>query len=236
MKIIKLFIDENIKTWKKLSTKIMLIAIVLSLLAVLGIVKIMEKTEGKITTSYIYENQEEYLSQQIEYFETQLQNDKLDEETKQSMQRTLEEYKLYLEYNVSPYSDFWKNEIIQKIVDLKQSGNNPEKLLKILKENNFNEYINYQKQEVKLQLENNIISQQEYEDNLAILELKEKYEIGKDGNTDTDWKANIINGIEANKRSIRTGINQNTRKLLKAEEKDTIKRLLSSSKEILQSK
>lgn len=229
MKIIKLFIDENIKTWKKLSTKIMLIAIVLSLLAVLGIVKIMEKTEGKITTSYIYENQEEYLSQQIEYFETQLQNDKLDEETKQSMQRTLEEYKLYLEYNVSPYSDFWKNEIIQKIVDLKQSGNNPEKLLKILKENNFNEYINYQKQEVKLQLENNIISQQEYEDNLAILELKEKYEIGKDGNTDTDWKANIINGIEANKRSIRTGINQNTRKLLKAEEKQKLEEQIKIS-------
>lgn len=229
MKIIKLFIDENIKTWKKLSTKIMLIAIVLSLLAVLGIVKIMEKTEGKITTSYIYENQEEYLSQQIEYFETQLQNDKLDEETKQNMQRTLEEYKLYLEYNVSPYSDFWKNEIIQKIVDLKQSGNNPEKLLKILKENNFNEYINYQKQEVKLQLENNIISQQEYEDNLAILELKEKYEIGKDGNTDTDWKANIINGIEANKRSIRTGINQNTRKLLKAEEKQKLEEQIKIS-------
>lgn len=229
MKIIKLFIDENIKTWKKLSTKIMLIAIVLSLLAVLGIVKIMEKTEGKITTSYIYENQEEYLSQQIEYFETQLQNDKLDEETKQSMQRTLEEYKLYLEYNVSPYSDFWKNEIIQKIVDLKQSGNNPEKLLKILKENNFNEYINYQEQEVKLQLENNIISQQEYEDNLAILELKEKYEIGKDGNTDTDWKANIINGIEANKRSIRTGINQNTRKLLKAEEKQKLEEQIKIS-------
>ena len=229
MKIIKLFIDENIKTWKKLSTKIMLIAIVLSLLAVLGIVKIMEKTEGKITTSYIYENQEEYLSQQIEYFETQLQNDKLDEETKQNMQRTLEEYKLYLEYNVSPYSDFWKNEIIQKIVDLKQSGNNPEKLLKILKENNFNEYINYQKQEVKLQLENNIISQQEYEDNLAILELKEKYEIGKDGNTDTDWKANIINGIEANQRSIRTGINQNTRKLLKAEEKQKLEEQIKIS-------
>lgn len=229
MKIIKLFIDENIKTWKKLSTKIMIIAIVLSLFAVLGIVKIMEKTEGKITTSYIYENQEEYLSQQIEYFETQLQNDKLDEETKQSMQRTLEEYKLYLEYNVSPYSDFWKNEIIQKIVDLKQSGNNPEKLLKILKENNFNEYINYQKQEVKLQLENNIISQQEYEDNLAILELKEKYEMGKDGNTDTDWKANIINGIEANKRSIRTGINQNTRKLLKAEEKQKLEEQIKIS-------
>ena len=229
MKIIKLFIDENIKTWKKLSTKIMLIAIVLSLLAVLGIVKIMEKTEEKITTSYIYENQEEYLSQQIEYFETQLQNDKLDEETKQSMQRTLEEYKLYLEYNVSPYSDFWKNEIIQKIVDLKQSGNNPEKLLKILKENNFNEYINYQKQEVKLQLENNIISQQEYEDNLAILELKEKYEIGKNDNTDTDWKENIINGIEANQRSIRTGINQNTRKLLKAEEKQKLEEQIKIS-------
>lgn len=222
MKIIKLFIDENIKTWKKLSTKIMIIAIVLSLFAVLGIVKIMEKSEELITTSYIYENQEEYLKEQIEYFETQLQNEKLDDETKLGMERTLEEYKLYLEYNVSPYSDSWKNEIIQKIVDLKQNGDNAENLLKILKDNNFNEYINYQKQEIKLQLDNNIISKQEYEDNLTILELKEKYEIGKNDNTDTDWKENIINGIEANQRSIRTGLNQNTRKLLKAEEKQKL--------------
>ena len=123
MKIIKLFIDENIKTWKKLSTKIMIIAIILSLFAVLGIVKIMEKTESYVSTSSnIYENQDEYLKQQIEYYETQLQNEKLDEETRLSMERALEESKLFLEYKVSPYDNSWENELITYIVEQKENG------------------------------------------------------------------------------------------------------------------
>ena len=61
MKIFKLFIDENIKTWKKISTKIMIIAIILSLFAVLAFVKFLEKTEeNTITLITCVENEPEY--------------------------------------------------------------------------------------------------------------------------------------------------------------------------------
>ena len=43
-KILKLFINENIKTWKKLSTKIMIVVAILAILGTLGLVKIMEKS------------------------------------------------------------------------------------------------------------------------------------------------------------------------------------------------
>ena len=42
-KIWKLFICENIKTWKKLSTKILIIVILIALIGSLAIVKIAEK-------------------------------------------------------------------------------------------------------------------------------------------------------------------------------------------------
>ena len=41
-KIWKLFINENIKTWKKLSTKIMIIVAILAIIGTLGLVKIMQ--------------------------------------------------------------------------------------------------------------------------------------------------------------------------------------------------
>ena len=47
-KIWKLFINENIKTWKKLSTKIMIIVAILAIIGTLGLVKIMQKTSGNV--------------------------------------------------------------------------------------------------------------------------------------------------------------------------------------------
>ena len=82
MKIFKLFIDENIKTWKKLSTKIMIIAIILSLFAVLALVKFMEKTEENLlvynSDNSTGENEKEFLEREIEFYESQLKNEKLD--------------------------------------------------------------------------------------------------------------------------------------------------------------
>ena len=42
MKIFKLFIDENIKTWKKFSTKLAIILIILALVAGLGLTKVLQ--------------------------------------------------------------------------------------------------------------------------------------------------------------------------------------------------
>ena len=50
-KIWKLFVNENIKTWKKLSTKILLIVILLALIGTLGFVKLMQN-ETQIRQHY----------------------------------------------------------------------------------------------------------------------------------------------------------------------------------------
>ena len=41
-KIYKLFIDENIKTWKKFSTKLLIIIVVLAIIGALGLTKLIE--------------------------------------------------------------------------------------------------------------------------------------------------------------------------------------------------
>lgn len=223
MKIIKLFIDENIKIWKKLSTKIMIVAIILSLFAVLALVKFMEKTEENTLISNIeVEYEKEDLEREIQYFESQLENEKLDEESRLNFERNLEVNKLYLEYNIRPYSNSWENELTTYIVEQKMNGQDVEELLDILKNKDFNKYIEYQKKQLKQQLDNSTISEQEYSDNLTILELKEKYEIGKSYNQESYWKMTVIEKIKSAQYSLRTGINKETSKLLKVEEKQDL--------------
>ena len=159
MKIFKLFIDENIKTWKKLSTKIMIIAIILSLFAVLALVKFMEKTEENLlvynSDNSTGENEKEFLEREIEFYESQLKNEKLDEETRLVTERNLEMYKLYLEYDISPYNNTWENELVDYIVEQKINGQNTDETLALLKNKNYNDYIEYQKKLLKQQLGNN---------------------------------------------------------------------------------
>ena len=223
MKIIKLFIDENIKIWKKLSTKIMIVAIILSLFAVLALVKFMEKTEENTLISNIeVEYEKEDLEREIQYFESQLENEKLDEESRLNFERNLEVNKLYLEYNIRPYSNSWENELTTYIVEQNMNGQDVEELLDILKNKDFNKYIEYQKKQLKQQLDNATISEQEYSDNLTILDLKEKYEIGKSYNQESYWKMTVIEKIKSAQYSLRTGINKETSKLLKVEEKQDL--------------
>ncbi len=223
MKIFKLFIDENIKTWKKLSTKIMIIAIILSLFAVLALVKFMEKTEENHlvynSDNSAGENEKEFLEREIEFYESQLKNEKLDEETRLVTERNLEMYKLYLEYDISPYNNTWENELVDYIVEQKINGQNTDETVALLKNKNYNDYIEYQKKLLKQQLDNNTISEQEYNDELTILELKGKYEIGKNDDQESYWKRNVIQKIETAQNSLRTGINKETNKLINAEEK-----------------
>lgn len=228
MKIFKLFINENIKIWKKFSTKLLIIAVLLSLIGVLGLAKFMQYTEEKAMSSEsVIDTSDEYLKSEIEYFKQQLKNENLDEESRASFQAQLEEYELYLEYDIKLYGNTWKNDTVTKAIELRQNGQNDkaEKLIKILRENDYSGYIETQKQILKNEFEGKEIDQQEYEDEILILELKEKYEIGK--NEDEEfWKSFIIREIEQSQKSIRSGINQNTRKILKAEEKQELEDLI----------
>ena len=147
MKIFKLFINENIKTWKKFSTKLLIIAILLSLIGVLGLVKLMQHMEEKaMRSTSVVDTSDEYLKSEIEYLKEQLKNEYLDEESRQSIQMQLQQYELYLEYNIKLYENTWKNETVTKAVELRQNGQNDEgeKLIKMLKENDYSGYIETQ--------------------------------------------------------------------------------------------
>ena len=224
MKIFKLFISENIKTWKKFSTKVLLVIVLLSIMAVLGITKLMQKLDNNVTyTREVANYNEENLKSQIEYLKSELENDSLDEVSKQNIQKQIEQYQLCLDYNINGYGSTWRNDIVEQIVDAKMIDDTEkaEKLIKLLKEDNFNEYIEIQRQSLKESLKSKSITEQEYNDEILVLDLKEKYEIGKDEQENT-WKNYAIIEIETNQKSLRTGINQQTRKVLKAEEKQEL--------------
>ena len=111
-KIWKLFICENIKTWKKLSTKILIIVILIALIGSLAIVKIAEKASesNQSTIDSIVGDGKIFLEGAIKNLEEELQNEQLDEQTRKEYEKQLKNYKLLLKYNVSPYKTSWKSE------------------------------------------------------------------------------------------------------------------------------
>lgn len=229
MKIFKLFIDENIKTWKKFSTKLLIIAVLLSLVGVLGLTKLMQYMDEKSRiTGTVIDTSDEYLKSEIEYFKEQLKDESLDEESKKSIQTQMEQYEMYLEYDIELYGDTWKNNIVKNIVNFKQDGKNDEaeKLVQILKNNDYSGYIANEKKILKDKLDNKEIEQQEYNDEISILELKEKY-LNVD---EENWKKSTIKEIQRSQKGIREGINLNSGKLLKAEDKQKLEDLIAIDK------
>ena len=78
MKIFRLFIDENIKTWKKFSTKLAIILILLALVAALGLSKILQYIDGKNDMIVQYANTwKESLEEDINSYKEQLNNERL---------------------------------------------------------------------------------------------------------------------------------------------------------------
>lgn len=242
-KILKLFINENIKTWKKLSTKIMIVVAILAILGTLGLVKIMEKS---VQTTYQIANNmqlewKESIQQELKYMEEQLKNEALDENTKTEYKRQIEVYKICLQYDVSPWQDNWKNDLINQIAQLKiqkefLSENEVkeidlkiEDLIKKLEKDDFKGYIDLQIQEEKTKLDNKEISEQEYKDNIEILNLTKNLEIGKETN-EAYWKRRLLNKIREAQTSIRTNIDAETNKVLSIEKKQEYQDLIKIDK------
>ena len=229
MKIFKLFIDENIKTWKKFSTKLLIIAVLFSLVGVLGLTKLLQYMDEKSRiTGTVIDTSDEYLKSEIEYLKEQLKDENLDEESKNSRQIQMQPYEMYLEYDIELYGDTWKNDIVKNIVKFKQDGKNDEaeKLVQILKNNDYSGYIENEKKILKDELDNKKIEQQEYNDEILVLELKEKY-LNVDQET---WKNSTIKEIQRSQKGIREGINLNSGKLLKAEDKQKLEDLIIMDK------
>lgn len=242
-KIWKLFINENIKTWKKLSTKIMIIVAILAIIGTLGLVKIMQRTSGNVVIADSNDNWKKSIQQEMNYMEEQLKNDELDEATKTSYEQQIETYKMSLEYDVSPWKmNYWKTNLIQEISNLKIQKNNLlseneiksieeriSKLTEKLEQNDFDGYIELRKTEQKVLFDNGEISEQEYKDKIEVLDITKKSGIGKESN-DPYWKQTLITEIETAQASIRTNIDKETSKVLTVEKKQEYEDLIKIDK------
>ena len=233
-KIYKQFIDENIKTWKKFSTKLLIVVIILALIGALGLVKVMEYYDSKNSEDNYYievqDNWKESVESDIKSYKATLLNEDLDEESSLSIKNEIERLELALKYDINPYSrNNWKSEILNEIQSERANNNSEERIKKleeILEKNNFKDYIEIKKQIEKENLDLKIITEEEYNDKIVILDLKGRNEIGKEEEK-TYWRNMLIYEIEEAQQSLRTGLDTVTNKLLtvetKKEKEDTIK-------------
>lgn len=221
-KIFKLFIDENIKTWKKFSTKLTIILIILALVGVLGLVKIMQNVNENSEVTYSTFDWRAEIKYELESYKKALETENLDEETKRNMEMQVEKCELAIKYDISPFNgNFWKNTILDQIVELKyEDGKETEisKLVEMLEKDDFAGYIEIQKEIAKKSLENKEILQQEYNDKISALNLQAKYEIGKNEKEEY-WKNVVLTQIQSFQKSVRTGIDYKTNKVLTVEQK-----------------
>lgn len=217
MKIFKLFIDENIKTWKKFSTKLAIILILLALVTALGMTKVLQHIDGKNDMIVQYSNTwKESLEEDINSYKEQLNNERLLQSDREYIQNKIKIAEIRIQNNISLYSVNWKNTVLNNL-----ENDMDGKLLEIVINNDFEGYINYEKEIEKQKLNQKEITLQEYDDNIQLLDLRSKYQIGNVGNEETirDSKEGYLDKIKNEQKSIRTGIDYSSNKVLTAEQK-----------------
>lgn len=220
-KISKLFIDENIKTWKKFSTILLIIIIIFALIGALALSKLMQYIYEKNLEEISYNiDWKESVKEDIKYYKEQLADETLDEETRKTIENEIEIRELNLQYNISPYGNYWKSKILNGLT-VSSDETEKEKLINLIKNDDFSGYIDIQKQDKKLELENKQITQEEYDDEIILLDLYSKYEIGKNETSiyGTNWKETLISDIRQLQKSVRTGIDYKNTKVLTVENK-----------------
>lgn len=217
MKIFKLFIDENIKTWKKFSTKLAIILIILALVAGLGLTKVLQHMDENSDSVIQYASTwKEGVEEDINSYKEQLKEPDLLQSEKNDIQNKIKIAEVRLQNNISVYSVNWKNTVLNSLEE-----NMDEKLLNIVLDNDFEGYINYEKESEKQKLNQKEITQQEYDDNIQILDLRYKYKIGNVGNEEVirDSKEGYLYKIKNEQKSIRTGIDYQSNRVLTAEQR-----------------
>lgn len=217
-KIFKLFINENIKTWKKFSTKLMLIFIIITLVGTLGLVKIMEDVSINPHREQLADDTwKKEIQEEIDMYKEQLKDNTLDEESKKVIEDKIETKELYLELDVYPYSESWKSAMLQ-VLTVVGDDEERQELIDFVKNKEYSDYMQMQKDDLREKMEAGQISQEEYNDEMLLLDLTEKSGIGDvSNNSYSYWRESIISEIRTMKRSLRAGIDYTTSKVLSSE-------------------
>lgn len=245
MKIIKLIQNETIKTLKKTSTKILILLAILALLGAVGFAKgitalsnyamsfVDDETEWKTEM----QNRLNYLKKTVE------DKNNYNADALAQTKAQIEIYELALEndinYEYSYNYNYWKRQILDEIAASRASvilyentkylskeqkeykekeQNKAEERINLLKNDDYAGYIELLKREEKTKLDDKLIEEDEYNDNIYLLDLKAKYEIFKNDGMEYASKQSIYFDIQMIKESLRTGLNSNTGKLLKPSE------------------
>lgn len=233
----KLWACEWIKTIKKKSTIIMIALAIASLLLTVGLTKLVSFSSGMVEELANDETWKEDFRIQVEELERQLQSteNNYDAQSTAYMKADLDVKKLALENNINSLyriNSNWKINLLDEIKEDKieyyllketatkekeQKEKSLENKIQILTKGDFTTYIDNQIQDVKKQYENKELTKEEYEETIALKELEKKYEIGKEATKSEQWKQTVLSEISTLQQSIRTGIDQNSMKVLSTE-------------------
>lgn len=235
-KFFRLCSCEFTKIIKKKSTKVMLIILIISLFASAGFAILTKKMYS--LSDEIYENIDYKSNLQSEMdslkHEINENNDSLDESSKNSIQAKIDIYQFAIDNQINIYTKYWKTDVItsdlltskEKIYNYKSlkdeesekiEQENFNRISELLIKDDFIGYINNKKEMLKKDFDKGQINQNEYDDELYVLNLEEKYEIGKVYNPDDKWKINLINEIRLLQNNVRSGIDTTTQKALTEE-------------------
>lgn len=235
-KFFRLCSCEFTKIMKKKSTKVMLIILIVSLFVSAGLAALTKKMYTFADSMYEEMNYKEVIQSEIDSIKYELSNngETLDEASKNNMQAQIDVYELAIENDVNIYTSYWKNSILMNDIlegkvniynykSLRDEASelaeqaSLDKKIELLKNNDFTGYINSQKDVLKAKFDTGLIDEQEYKDELYIIELKEKYEIGKEYNSENTWKIALVDEIQVLKSNLRSGMDIVTQKALTEE-------------------
>ena len=166
-KIYKLFVDENIKTWKKFSTKLAIILIVLALLGALSLSKLLQYIDEKndINSESFVSSSEEGFKGEIEILKEQLQDNTLSKSEKEEIERQIKIYEIRIKNQI--YRTDWRSEALSDI-------NIDDKTLEIVEKNDFDGYMDQKQEKLKKKFDDKQISGIDSQTNKVLTEKQKK--------------------------------------------------------------
>lgn len=221
---------EFTKIFKKKTTKIMIIILIVALFISAGITSLSKKLTN-VADYYANMDYKESMRITIEMNKEEINNEAIDELSKTHMKAANDVYQLAIDNDINIYTSYWKSDVLNNdMLTLKSNQylsesmgqtleagvlkSDYDKYAEMIKNDDFSGIMKMKKSNLKRDYDEKKISEEEYNDSLHIVELTEKYEIGKTYNKDDTWKSGIISDIEMCQKNLRYGVNQMTMEAL----------------------
>ncbi len=242
---LKLYINENIKLFKKKSTKIFIILAVASLFLSYGIVALNKNIEN----SYAEQDQNnEIVLGQIDGLKEQLKN--ADEVSSINLKTEIEVYEYAVKNNIKLFYMYtnYESDLIYKLIAEKKTLNSIDKdfmkaeydkqkvvvdtIQNILDTKDFNKYIEMSKEKIQKDYNNKTTTEFVYNLSMRREDLKLKYEVNKYTDENSSWKKNILDEIFSIENIINNRFNESEDKYLTDEDIQVLedKKLVSTYK------